>query len=471
MNKQQLLSLLKETKAEYLNFENDISFQELTTNLQNSNEAVAAVYNLGDLNSETLFKERLSEVSPALLFLNKKPSFEIESPVVVIDLKKENIVLESILNTLYPITSETPKVLGVTGTNGKSTCVCLCEQLLLQQNISSGSLGTVGVTVNGAILDLGITGTTPSYIDLRRILSTLSTKIDFLFMEVSSHAIDQKRLGSIKLSGAGWTSFSQDHLDYHGTMEEYFRAKAEIVDLFLTPETKLVIPPSQENLFQKIEEFLKGSGRDSRLLKAKELSGFGISELPPFFKVHYNKDNLALSLELVSEWIDLEKVKLETLSTPKGRFSVMPVKGAFAIVDYAHTPDAIENLVEATVKAFPNSRVITLFGCGGDRDKTKRPKMAMAAEKLSTEVIVTSDNPRSEEPENIIIDIVSGLKKKPLLVEVDREKAIKEGVKNLRDGDVLLIAGKGHEEYQEIKGKKVYFSDFAVVESIREEND
>ncbi|MBK23776.1 MAG: UDP-N-acetylmuramoyl-L-alanyl-D-glutamate--2,6-diaminopimelate ligase [Halobacteriovorax sp.] len=471
MNKAQLLNQLEKSDSEYLNFENDFKFQDLTTNLQNSNDKIAAVYNFSDEASEALFKERLSKVSPVLLFLNKKPSFNIKCPTVVIDFKKENIILESILNSLYPINASTPKVLGVTGTNGKSTCVCLCEQLLLQQGIPSGSLGTVGVTANGEILDLGITGTTPSYIDLRRILSSLSSKIKFLFMEVSSHAIDQKRLGSIKLSGAGWTSFSQDHLDYHGTMEEYFRAKAEIVDLFISSDTKLVVPPAQEKLYQEIKDFLNGSGRDSNLLKARELSEFSVGELPPFFKVHYNKDNLALSLELVSEWIDFKKVKLDTLSTPKGRFSVLPVKGAFAIVDYAHTPDAIENLVEATVKAFPDSRVITLFGCGGDRDKTKRPKMAMAAEKSSTEVIVTSDNPRSEEPENIINDIVAGLKKKPLLVEVDREKAIKEGVKNLQDGDVLLIAGKGHEEYQEIKGEKVFFSDFAVVDSIREEND
>ncbi len=237
MNKDQLLSYLKNLKFELLNFDNDISFQHLTTNLQNSGAGIAAVYRISDSNSESLFKERLSSVEPEILFLNKKPAFDISYPTVIVDLNNEADLLEEILNDLYPIGTSTPKVIGITGTNGKSTCVCLCEQLLLQQNIPAGSLGTVGVTVNGKIKDLGITGTTPSYIDLRRVLSALSSDIKYLFMEVSSHAIDQNRLGSIKLTGAGWTSFSQDHLDYHGTMEEYFSAKARIVELFEDSET------------------------------------------------------------------------------------------------------------------------------------------------------------------------------------------------------------------------------------------
>ncbi len=229
-----------------------------------------------------------------------------------------------------------------------------------------------------------------------------------------------------------------------------------------------MVPPSEVKLFEDLKKYMSNETLDSKVTKVKNLEELGIVNLPPFFKVHYNKDNLALSIGVVASLIDIKKVDLNNIATPKGRFSVLPVNNAFAIVDYAHTPDAIENLVEATVKAFPKSKVITLFGCGGDRDKTKRPLMAEAAEKSSHGVIVTSDNPRSEEPDEIIKDILVGLKKEPLLVEADREKAIKAGVKNLKEGDVLLIAGKGHEEYQEIKGEKHFFSDFSVVESIRE---
>lgn len=461
MNSQDIQNLFSGYNSVFLNFENPFLIEEFTTNLQFSNENTAVAYKLGNEESERLFHQRLENSSPGLLVLNKKPENVPKVPCLIVN---DDEAIGLFLDKVYPQKEQTIKIFGITGTNGKSTCVSLCEQLVLQSGKTAASLGTVGLFVNGKETDLGITGTTPSFIDLRRVLHHLSKEVEFLFMEVSSHALVQGRLGKEKLCGAGWTSFSQDHLDYHKTMEEYFDAKAMILD-YLMDSSSIIIPSSQSEIFEKLSQKTK------RVKKAKTLDSYNLKSIPMFFKVHYNKDNLELSLELLSSEIDLEKIDLEKIKTPKGRFSIISAGKGYAVVDYAHTPDAIENLVSAAKKAFPKSKIYTLFGCGGDRDRTKRPLMRVAAEALSDGVIVTSDNPRSEKPEDIIKDILEGASETPLLVESDRETAILKSINYLEEGDVLLIAGKGHEEYQEINGEKIFFSDFAVVESSGKIND
>lgn len=433
----------------------------ITTNLQYANEKTLVVYNINGENGEALFKKRLGKIRPLAIILNKKLSEEISIPTLVIENKSEKEeFVEELLNKVYPSPANL-KVFGITGTNGKSTCVSLCEQISIQQGKKSASLGTVGISINGEVIDLGVTGTTPSSIDLRRILFELSKKgIEYLFMEVSSHALVQKRLGSVKLSGGGWTSFSQDHLDFHSTMEEYFEAKALILENI--KNGSLFIPRSQKDLLGKL------SSKSESVKATSAIEEYNFSEIPMFFKVHYNVDNLEISLSLLSEEFPLEGLDLSKIKTPKGRFEILKAGKGYAVVDYAHTPDAIENLVEAAKKAFPSSKIYTLFGCGGDRDKTKRPLMAKAAEGLSDGVIVTSDNPRSEDPNEIIKDILKGLKTDPLYVSPDREEAIHKAIRFLDEDDVLLIAGKGHEEYQEIKGETIFFSDFSVVEKFEE---
>lgn len=458
MNKNpEVLRLIDEYGFLNQNLDSLQEFDSLTTNLQYSNEKTAAYYRLVGDSAETVFSERLSKVSPALIFLNKKPIGEVKFPIVIVPDNLAEEFFEKVLNILFPLKDSKIKVFGITGTNGKSTCVSLCEQISIQSGIKAGSLGTVGISVNGAFIDMGISGTTPSYIDLRRVLHELGTQVEFLFMEVSSHAISQKRLGNIKIEGAGWTSFSQDHLDFHKTMDEYFLAKLGILN-YLKENHKLVVPSSDEKLI----EMIRNKVSDDKIEIAKDYKDL-FEVYPNFFNVHYNRDNLNLSLELLKNHIEIKNLKLEKIETPKGRFSIIEYRDSFAIVDYAHTPDAILNLVQATKKAFPSSKIITLFGCGGDRDRTKRPLMAKAAESDSDFVIVTSDNPRSEEPEDIVRDIIPGLSKEDYLVEIDRAKAIKLGLSKLSKNDVLIIAGKGHEEYQEIKGKTIFFSDFTVV--------
>ncbi len=447
----------------------DFSFIEaLTTNIQYSDSKTGVYYRIVSEAAEQTFQDRLSQANPSILFLNKSPKEKIKNPFVIVPDEKAESFFEEVLDELYPLGESKIKVFGITGTNGKSTSVSLCEQIAFQAGLKAGSLGTVGISLNGEFVELGISGTTPSYIDLRRVLNEIEGKVEFLFMEVSSHAISQSRLGKIELEGSGWTSFSQDHLDFHNTMEEYFEAKLGVVN-YLKKGRKLIVPDSDKKLVEDIKDSLIKHEKDTELLIAKDYrSTFKV--YPNFFKVHYNRDNLNLSLEMLKDYIEIDKIKLEDIKTPKGRFSIIEYKDSFAIVDYAHTPDAILNLVSATKRAFPNSKVITVFGCGGDRDSSKRPLMAKAAEKESDFVIVTSDNPRSEEPQTIIDDILPGLEKTDYSVEIDRAKAIKLGLSKLGKGDVLIIAGKGHEEYQEIKGQKIFFSDFVIVEE-EVEND
>lgn len=467
MNKTKLSSYIKKYNGTILNAEKITDIAELTTNLQFAKADTLAIYKINNKEAEQVFLERLSSASPGLILLNKELETKIEAPYIVMDTVNSGLFLDELVEELYPINSKL-KIFGITGTNGKSTCVCLCEQIVRQINKSAASLGTIGLTINGKERDLNITGTTPSYIDLRRVISKIQNEIDYLFMEVSSHAIVQNRLGKIKLNGAAWTSFSQDHLDYHGSMEEYFLAKAKITNLLTTDKTKIVFPSSQMELIESFDACSKDNNLKGASTVAKTLEQMGYSVTPPFFKVHYNKDNLELSLGLLKDELGEFTIDISKLNPPKGRFSIEKVGNAYAVIDYAHTPDAIENLVKATEMAFPSSKIITLFGCGGDRDKLKRPLMASAAEKYGSGVIVTTDNPRSEDPSDILDDITPGLTKGALLIEVDREKAIKEGLALLKEGDVLIIAGKGHEEYQEIKGQKIFFSDFEVVSKYRD---
>lgn len=467
MNSVKLLSIAKKYNGNDFTGDTVFSFSGLTTNLQHAGPSTVAFYRITDASGQKLFSERLSRVDPACLVLNKELAFKSKTPYIVIRDEDLEAFTDELLGAVYPVDSKI-KIIGITGTNGKSTCVSLCEQLVVLAGKKAAALGTIGLTVNGKERDLKITGTTPSYIDLRRILNSIQSEVDYLFMEISSHAIIQNRLGKLKLHAAGWTSFSQDHLDYHKTMKEYFRAKAQIVNYLSEPSSRIVFPSSEADLKVKMNKYLDAEKKSYKVIEAIRLSERGVNLKTPFFKVHYNISNLELSLELLSEEINISAIDFDKLTPPKGRFSIIELSGRYVIIDYAHTPDAIENLASATRKAFPKAKITTLFGCGGDRDKLKRPLMARAAESFSDSVIITTDNPRSEVPIDIINDIKAGLTKSAAVVEVDRKKAILHGITLLGNGDVLIIAGKGHEEYQEVKGEKIFFSDFEIVKKARD---
>jgi UDP-N-acetylmuramoyl-L-alanyl-D-glutamate--2,6-diaminopimelate ligase len=434
-----------------------LELSEVTTNLQDGTSSHIVFYRLGENEqSQDLFLKRLNGVTPGLLVLNKKPKEDIEVPYVVLDFKKFLPFQIELCDFLYNKSNEV-KIIGVTGTNGKSTVVHLCHEILKGNGFKSFTIGTIGVCDGDKELLPSPGATTPSYVDLRRILHKLSD-YDFACLEVSSHALDQDRLNGIELVCAGWTNLTQDHLDYHGTMEEYFRAKLLIKE---NSKHNIVVPFGEESLVSMLEE---------KSAPYKVSASLKVDDLNDSFSLEYNKKNLSLANELVDIATSKKCVIPNSIELPKGRYNSFRYNKSLFVVDYAHTPDAIKNVVLESKKAFPKANIITVFGCGGDRDRLKRPLMLEAALLESSEVVVTTDNPRSEDPEQIISDALKGNENNPKVKAItNRKEAIHQYVKDYDNETVVIIAGKGHEEYQEVNGVKNYFSDIAEVQAALKE--
>ncbi len=353
---------------------------------------------------------------------------------------------ERILDLIYPMSEKI--ILGVTGTNGKTTTVDLIRQIILQSKKKIITVGTLGVYLNEKRVE-NFNLTTPNYIDLRKVLYKYRDSYDFFAMELSSHALDQKRIGMLKFNQIGWTNLTQDHLDYHKSMNAYFEAKMNVFKI-LKEEGHVYLPYSQKELRKKITTY------DVNWHKNK------IKTTNPFLQVSYNLDNLELAMNMLSNYIDLKMLDYDNIKAPPGRFNIVEYKNNYIIIDFAHTPDAIESISKELRKSFPDKSLKVLFGCGGDRDKTKRPMMAKAAEKYSEFVYITSDNPRFENPEDIIEDSIQGLQSNNFTKITDRALAIKTAINELNN-NVLLIAGKGHENYIDEKGIKRFYSDMDTV--------
>ena len=368
---------------------------------------------------------------------------------------------------VYPLAPGAPCFLGVTGTNGKTTTVKYLESMLAAQGQRVLTIGTLGVSRKGQ--PLAATGfTSPPLIELRRLLHAEGGECDLVAMEISSHALDQGRVQGIPLQNAGWTNFSQDHLDYHGDEASYFAAKARILDL-IQPGGRLFCSSPE------VADRLRGRGEPGvpiEVLAPADLSPEAIAA-KPFLALAHNRANYALAAALADGilgpgarpyWRDLHPVD--------GRFECQSIGNRTLVIDFAHTPDALETILTAIRAAFPDARVATLFGCGGDRDHGKRPLMGAAVARHSDRMIVTSDNPRTEDPERIIADILTGIPGPAPEVVVERPAAIARLCDLLasRPADepwVALIAGKGHERYIDRDGHKTYYSDQDEVERNR----
>lgn len=439
----------------------------MTTNLQKCKASEIAFYKLSKTEkSVATFIERLKKSNASLIILNS--GFEEIKDDNVLFIKEENFleVQKSLADKIYP-NKGTLKLVGITGTNGKTTTVNLAMQISTKLGHKALSLGTIGLfDVQGPVRE-DTESTTPSYVELRKIIFDYQDKYEAIFMEVSSHALVQKRLFDLSLDQAAWTSFSQDHLDYHHTMEEYFEAKLLIATEYLKDTGKLLLPYAEQEMNSKIKAKLTSS----KLEIVKTLSEKKIENYPLFYHSSYNQSNAELALALNEKlWnVNLDGFDLNQITTPKGRFSVIEIgETAMAIIDYAHTPDALTNIGNAIKNAFPQHKIIVCFGCGGNRDKTKRPLMGKAVSGFADRIMVTSDNPRDEAPEDIIVDIIPGISKEYEAL-VDRKQAIITCLDDMEEGEILLIAGKGHEEYQEIKGIKYPFSDFDIVLNYKQE--
>ncbi|HUX96659.1 MAG TPA: UDP-N-acetylmuramoyl-L-alanyl-D-glutamate--2,6-diaminopimelate ligase [Bacteroidales bacterium] len=377
----------------------------------------------------------------------------------------------------YENPSHAIKLVGVTGTNGKTTIATLLYSMFSRLGYKCGLFSTVCNYINGK--ELPVTHTTPDPLQLNRILSEMvESGCDYAFMEVSSHSADQKRITGLRFVGGIFTNLTHDHLDYHKTFDNYLAAKKSFFDSLEPSAFALVNIDDRngkvmlQNCSASHSTFSVRSMADFRCsILEQGFSGMGMKiqgeEVWTRFIGDFNASNL-LAVYAAAVLLGAEKREILTilsdLSPVSGRLELLKSpSGISGIVDYAHTPDALANVIETINRIRQGSvQLITVVGAGGDRDRTKRPKMAAIAAEGSTKVILTSDNPRSENPDDILDEMEAGISpelKRKMLRIADRREAIRTAVMLAGPGDVILIAGKGHENYQEVKGVKHHFDD------------
>lgn len=410
----------------------------------------------------------------------------LDAPQIVVESTSKAIA--EISNIFYAEPSKKLNIIGVTGTNGKTTVTHLIQKLFESFEHKCALIGTLGHKFSSDSAYLDAKHTTPQAPELQNILHDINEEcIDNVVMEVSSHSLVQNRVHCVDFNGAVLTNLTQDHLDFHITMENYFKAKAELFEKLVTGDFAVINKDDEyANDFLAIisptvNKYTYGIKNQADIM-AKDISfsGKGASFTCVVNGKEYKTNLLmngmfsiynvlaAISVAVALEF-DIEK-SIETLSKISGvagRFEIIS-NSPTVIVDYAHTPDGLKNVLNASREITPqDGKLICLFGCGGDRDATKRPKMGAIAEELADKIIITSDNPRSENPQQIITDILAGFKSTTnVIVEPDRELAIREAYKIATENDVVLIAGKGHEDYQILATETIHFDDREKVKEI-----
>lgn len=388
-------------------------------------------------------------------------------------------------NNFYARPSQAIHVIGVTGTNGKTTTTCLIKSILEQWGKKVGLIGTIQYMIGQEAYPSG--HTTPEAPEFQRLLREMSTaECTYAVAEISSHALAQRRVDATVFRTVVFTNLTRDHLDFHSTMEDYFLTKAGLFNRLLSDDGQVLINYDDDYGRRLLEAGQRGYsyGLDAAAdLRAEEIHNapgglrFMISIQGQVHAVEssliglHNVYNILAAIGAglaVGVPIEVILKGIASAGNVKGRFERVDAGQPFlAVIDFAHTEDALERTIQ-TARALTQGRVITVFGCGGDRDRGKRSRMGEVATRLSDLVIITSDNPRSEDPEAIIRDIEAGVVRRNYRVEPNRKEAIRLAVQEARKDDLLLIAGKGHEEYQETGGKRQDFSDREVLrETIR----
>lgn len=404
--------------------------------------------------------------------------------VAYIKIANAQSITGQLATTFYGNPTEKLKLVGVTGTNGKTTIATLLYELFREMGHKCGLLSTVCNYIDGKAYPS--THTTPDAVSLNRLLGQMADEgCEYAFMEVSSHALAQERVGGLYFAGGIFTNLTRDHIDFHETMENYLKCKKSFFDML--PRDAFAItnlddkngPVMVQNCRADIKKYSTRTLCDykGRIVET-HLDGmileFNNREFATPLTGRFNVSNLLAiygsAVELGKEPEEVLRV-LSTLKPVSGRFETIHSRdGISAIVDYAHTPDAIKNVL-GTVNEVLRGRgkIITVVGAGGNRDKGKRPIMAQEAVKGSNKVIITSDNPRFEEPQDIINDMLAGLsdeQRREVIAITDRKEAIKTACALATKGDVVVVAGKGHENYQDIKGVKHHFDDKEVIKEI-----
>jgi UDP-N-acetylmuramoyl-L-alanyl-D-glutamate--2,6-diaminopimelate ligase len=371
--------------------------------------------------------------------------------------------------------------LAVTGTNGKTTTAYLVRSIITSAGKKCGLIGTITIDLGSGQDNVEASMTTPDALELASLADKMANAgSQYMIMEASSHAIEQNRLAGIDFTAAAFTNFTGDHLDYHKTMEAYLAAKLRLFE-GLAPEATVVVN-KDDPVCQQVADATKAnkifySLQTDADLTAKVISmdingtvfdilfkGEKIRLTSPLIGKHNLSNHLAAAGLAIGAGFDLKTIArgLSKLAVVPGRLQKIPCsKGFTVLVDYAHTDDAMKNVLE-TLKPLCKGRLMVVFGCGGDRDKTKRPRMAQVAQQFAEKIFITSDNPRTEKPAAIIEEILTGFTNPQadnIVVQPDRKTAIAEAIKDGRPGDIILIAGKGHENYQIIGTEKTHFGD------------
>jgi len=405
----------------------------------------------------------------------------LNEAVTYVKVEQVPVVIGPMAAAFYDFPSEGMTVVGVTGTNGKTTVATLLYKLFQSLGHKSGLISTVQNHIGDAVVSA--THTTPDAVSIQQLFRQMADAgCTHVFMEVSSHAIHQHRIGGIDFDGGIFTNITHDHLDYHATFDEYIRVKKMFFDdlhrhafAITNADDKRGMVMLQNTAAARKSYSLRVPADFKGKVLENDLDGLQmtINKMDVHFRLSgmFNAYNLlavyGAAIELGENSMEV-LAKLSDMRGAPGRFDTYrsPVEKILGIIDYAHTPDALLNVL-ATIKQFGGERqLITVVGCGGDRDKTKRPIMAQVACEHSNKVILTSDNPRSEDPEAILNDMESGLTfahKRRVLRIADRKEAIKTACSLAQEGDVILVAGKGHETYQEVKGVRHHFDDREVL--------
>ncbi|WP_054956615.1 UDP-N-acetylmuramoyl-L-alanyl-D-glutamate--2,6-diaminopimelate ligase [Paenibacillus dakarensis] len=428
----------------------------------------------------------------AALVVNRR--LDTALPQVLV--KDCRFAMAALADAFYGHPSQRMTIIGVTGTNGKTTTTYLIDKIMSDFGLKTGLIGTIHMKYDGKKIPMP--GTTPEALELQKSLSDMvEAGTEFCAMEVSSHALEQGRVKGTDFRTAVFTNLTQDHLDYHNSVEEYKNAKG----LFFSRLGNAFAKDPKHRKYAVLNADDKASATFAKLTAAEVIT-YGLNDTADVraaniaitaqgtsFHVDTFRGSADISLKMIGKFnvyntlaaitaalleeVPLQTIKksLESVSGVEGRVEVVDEGQPYAvIVDYAHTPDGLDNVLR-TVKEFAQGRILTVFGCGGDRDRTKRPLMGKIAARLSDMVFITSDNPRTENPEFILKDIEAGLLEDRVSEEryqliVDRRQAIKKAIEMASPGDVVLIAGKGHETYQLIAGKVFDFDDRIVAKEV-----
>ena len=430
----------------------------------------------------------------AVAIVLEKAEYIKEDGICYVLVKNSDEALGKMAHSFFGNPSVSLRLVGVTGTNGKTTTATLLYRLFKSLGYKVGLLSTVVNYVDNE--EIVATHTTPDALSLNALLAKMvAAGCEYAFMEVSSHSIAQERIAGLEYAGALFTNLTRDHLDYHKTFDHYRDTKKILFDrlkkeafaitnvddkngLVMTQNTKAKVLTYSTRSMADFRGKILEEGFDGMLLRMQSTLGAVNTEVFVPLVGRFNVSNLLLiygaAVALGEDAMEVLRV-LSGLQPVNGRFeTIHSPKGWTAVIDYAHTPDAVENVLKTineivennSRKAQEPTQIITVVGCGGNRDKGKRPIMAKTARLLSTQLILTSDNPRNEEPADILRDMAAGLSEEELrrtLIIEDRASAIKTACTLARQGDVILVAGKGHEDYQIIKGVKYHFDDHEVV--------